>query len=57
LKEIAKGGRVSNPLPEIETPYAGIAQEKAVERCVWSSPVPRCADTPESELELPENAM
>jgi len=55
--ETAKGGGFSNPVPDCAALRARISPVGAMERRVWSSLVPPCADIPEFELKLPENAM
>jgi len=57
LVEIAKGGRVSNPVPSNAGPKAGRALVVAELRRTWSAEALLVADMPEFSLELPLNAM
>jgi len=55
--EIAREGRVSNPVPGSEVECTGIATEIAEPFLAWRAEDLVSAAMLESELDLPENAM
>jgi len=57
FEEIARGGRVSNPVPGSAGPKVGVSPEIAEARRTWSTKVLPDAAVLEFELEEPEDAM
>jgi len=57
FKEIARGERVSNPVPGSAGPKAGVLLEIAHARRTWSAKVLPNAAVPEFDLEVLEDAM